>query len=160
MKYSIVKIIFIGLFCLCCSSSNDSEHIMNNIKDINSQTELDDYINDEKVTMAVFYKPSCPHCIKFEEIVNKVHSHYKNHPKTNIVKVEVDSSKGKSSEMIKNHEIETVPTVLVYKKGKLKKRFDSYNEYERTENNIKLAIDKAHNNHYINEKNSHKPEPA
>jgi len=135
---NIAAIIILITLCINWGCSEESKHILTEIKDIKSVKELDEHFEDEKVTMAVFYKHNCPSCKKFEDTVNRLHQYYKQKPNTKIIKIEVDPASGISKKMYDPHNVKTVPTVLIYKLGQLHKRFDANNEAERTEKNINI----------------------
>ncbi len=135
------KIIIPVIFIIMTQACDRCSH-MKDVKNIKTETEYKKELKYEAM-MAVFYKPECPYCRELEPIIESINQEYSGNNSVSIIKV--NASDKDTFQLVSKNEIETVPTIKIYKKGKLLKIFDASNQKERTKENIKKTLDEALN---------------
>lgn len=90
-------------------------------------------VEDNENVLILFYANWCGYCTKFKPIWEKLEAKYKNSPSIKIVSKNIDTNK----DLAKKFKIESLPTILVFKKGK---RLSNY-EGDRSLKSLSKFID-------------------
>ena len=89
------------------------------VKSITSQDFSEEVLNQKGIVLVDFFATWCPPCKMLAPVLEKVSE---SRQSFKIVKVNIDQNPDKASE----YDVEVVPTLLVFKDGKMVKKSEGY----------------------------------
>jgi len=86
--------------------------------EVDNKEDLDRQLHENEKVLALFYASWCPYCVRFAPAFDKQVSHF---TAATVVHVLLDDY---DNPVWDDYNIEAVPTVIFFEKGKVKRRLD------------------------------------
>jgi thioredoxin 1 len=108
--------------------------------EIESKEQLDNLLLKNEKLLVLFYATWCSFCSRFVPIFDKKIEYFK---KTQIIRVLLDDF---DNQLWDDYEIESVPTIIYFEKGKVSKRLDAKLGRGLNEERFKIWIEEFDSN--------------